>query len=61
MIIERKIGFAVPAPARVNISKLLLSESVRDIDSPMITDHLAGLVVRSYKNCVGLKYDRLIL
>lgn len=54
MMLERNMGFTVPVPARANISKLLLSESVRDIGSPLNTDYLAGSVVRGYETFVRL-------
>ncbi|MBR1452270.1 MAG: hypothetical protein IJ592_02080 [Candidatus Methanomethylophilaceae archaeon] len=60
MMLERNMGFTVPVPARVNISKLLLSESVRDIDSPLNTDYLARSVVRGYETFVRLEDDDLV-
>lgn len=60
MMLERRMGFTVPIPARLNISKLLLSESVRDIDSPLNTNYLARSVVRGYETFVRLKDDELV-
>lgn len=60
MMLERNMGFTVPVPARVNISKLLLSESVRDIDSPLKTDYLARSVVGGYETFVRLEDEDLL-
>ena len=60
MMVERNMGFTVPIPARLNISKLLLSESVRDIDSPLNTDYLAKSVVRGYETFVRLDGGELV-
>ena len=60
MMLERGMGFTVPIPARVGISKLLLSESVREIDSPLNTDYLARSVVRGYETFVRLEDDELV-
>ena len=60
MMVERDMGFTVPIPARLNISKLLLSESVRDIDSPLTTDYLARSVVRGYETFVRLTEDEMV-
>ena len=60
MMLECGMGFTVPIPARVGISKLLLSESVREIDSPLNTDYLARSVVRGYETFVRLEDDELV-
>lgn len=60
MMISGEMGFTVPVPARLNISKLLLSESTREIESPLKTDYLAGSVVRGYETFVRLKDSKLL-
>ena len=60
MMVGRDMGFTVPVPARLNISKLLLSESVKDIDSPLNTDYLAKSVVRGYETFVRLDDGELV-
>jgi len=54
MLIERKMGFTIPVPARNNIHKLLISESVGNIESPLCTDSLGGSAVRGYETAVVL-------
>ena len=59
-MVQSGTGFTVPIPARANISKFLLSESVKEIDSPLTTDCLAGSVVRGYETYVKLEEDDLV-
>jgi len=54
MLVGRKIGFTVPVPARNNIHKLLISESVGNIESPLCTDSLGGSAVRGYETAAVL-------
>lgn len=57
MMIRRESGFTVPVPARTNIHKTLISESVGEIVSPNNSDYLAGNVVRGYETFVRLTED----
>ena len=54
MMMDRGAGFTVPIPARNKIQKLLISDSVRDIDSPLNTDYLDDSTVRGYETKVSL-------
>ena len=49
MMMERDVGFTVPIPAKNKIQKLLLSESVGNIESPLSTGLLGGSTVRGYE------------
>ena len=55
LMMERSAGFTVPVPARNSILKLLISDSVKDIESPLNTDYLAGSSVRGYETRVVLE------
>ena len=55
LMVERSTGFTVPVPARNTIQKLLISDSVKDIESPLNTDYLAGSSVRGYETRVVLE------
>lgn len=55
MMLRRSSGFTVPVPARNSIQKLLISDSVRDIESPLNTDFLDGSSVRGYETRVALE------
>lgn len=54
LMIERNMGFTIPIPARNNINKLLISESVGNIDSALCTDILNGSTVRGYETKTSL-------
>lgn len=54
LMLERGAGFTVPIPARNKIQKLLISESVKGIESPLTTDYLGGSTVRGYETKVFL-------
>lgn len=53
MMIERKMKYTVPVPAS-NILKLLISESVGNIESPLNTESLAKNIVRGYESGVEI-------
>ena len=55
LMLERSAGFTVPVPARNTIQKLLISDSVKDIESPLNTDYLGGSSVRGYETRVILE------
>ena len=55
MMIERSSGFTVPIPARNRIQKLLISDSVKEIESPLNTDFLGDSSVRGYETRVVLE------
>jgi len=54
MLVGREAGFTVPVPARNDIHKLLISSSVKDIESPLNTDILNGKTVSGYETGVVL-------
>ncbi len=47
-------GFTIPVPARMKIAKSLISACVRDIESPMNSEFLAGTTVRGFEAAVRL-------
>jgi len=55
LMMERSAGFTVPIPARNAVQKLLISDSVREIESPLNTDFLDGSSVRGYETRVSLE------
>lgn len=55
LMLERSAGFTVPVPARNTIQKLLISDSVKDIESPLNTDYLGGGSVRGHETRVVLE------
>jgi len=57
---EAKTGFTIPMPARVDVEKKLISESVGKIDSPSNTDVLNDFPVRGYDTSVRIQGDELI-
>lgn len=52
---ERSAGFTVPVPAGNTMRKLPISDSVRDMESPLNTDYLGGSSVRGYETRVVLE------
>lgn len=54
------LGFTVPVPSRYGIEKLLISESVGRIESPLNTDTLGGCTVRGYDTHVRIEDGRLV-
>lgn len=60
LMMSRNSGFTVPIPARNNILKELISESVCQIESPLNSDFLAGGVVRGYETHVRIDNDGFV-
>ncbi len=60
LMISKQSGFTVPVPARNNILKELISESVSQIESPLNSDFLAGSVVRGYETHVKIVDDEFV-
>lgn len=59
MMIEDGMRYTVPIPSS-NILKLLISESVSDITSPLTTDSLGDSVVRGFESGVEITDDKFI-
>ena len=55
LMMQRSAGFTVPISARNKIQKLLISDSVKDIESPLNTDFLDDSSVRGYETRVMLE------
>ena len=55
LMMDRESGFTVPIPARNKIQKLLISDSVKDIESPLNTDYLDESSIRGYETRVVLE------
>ena len=53
-MVSRETGFTVPIPGKNAILKLLISESIGNIDSPLMTDMIGGSVVRGYETAVAM-------
>lgn len=54
MMLDEGMGFTIPVPSGRSVSKILLSRSVKDIESSLSTDVLGGGVVRGFEWAVTL-------
>ena len=61
LMIERSSCFTVPIPARNKIQKLLISDSVKEIESPLNTDYLDDSSVRGYETRVVLDEGEFVM